>query len=420
MGLISRVSSRTYRNSTMSLLDKFKNFHVGDLPSAESLAKLAPKDLLKIKARRDFDSEVAKLTFEEHLELVVKEAQKYTQAFPKATFYGLLNKIRSMEDIAMISESGITSFCDARFFMLKFLSEIKQLNQLVFALLTLLMESLVTDSSSIEFLNDATTAEIKAGGTQEALFKAWLNILAISVENEIVTQQVLKIFLLEILDKIGDHARRCLDAFLSLAKRKDDERPSKLLAICCMVHLLIKFKKIEYPALYQDVFDTLASVDLLDSKPEITCQFLASTELLLKSPFLANYMPAKLIRQMAMLAWRSSRGEGTSKVREILATMKRINPTCDAWTELQVDTDFNYKSKNYFSEGGASSVYPELVTLRSHIEPDIVLDAGCVLRGDVIESSGIVVDFDGIDPESVDCLHNKSNRDQPKALRCFD
>jgi hypothetical protein len=402
----------------MALLEKFANIHLGPLPSPDQLVKLSPQDLKKIKARRDYDNELEQLDFVSHLECVMKEAEKHSSVFPISSFYSLLNKISSMESIALMAESGISEFCDVRLFTFRYFSKIKELNQLAFTLLTMQMENLTSDSKDIKFLNEASTVEITNGATKQALFEAWLNVLALTSDNEAICQQVLSIFLLEILDKIGEHGKKCLDGFLKLAK--NSSKPSKLVAVCCMIKLLMKFKHIEYPGIYQDVFDTLGDVETLDLKPEISLQFLGSTEILLRSPYLATFMPAKLIRQMAMLAVQSSRVEVTSKILEILGNMKKIMPQCDAWTELQTDTDFKYKTKNEFKEGGTSCIHPELVTLRTHIEPDIVLDSGCILRGEVIESSGILVDFDGIDHSKVDCLHNKETRENEKTLMCFD
>ena len=307
-----------------------------------------------------------------------------------------------------------------RLYTFKYFTTISELNQLGWVLLTMQMEKLTSNSNELQFLNGASTVEITNGATKEQLFKAWLKVLEVTSDNENICQQVLLIFLLEVLDKIGEFGKKCLDSFLKLAKNGNG-KPSKLVAICCMIKLLIKFQHIEYPKLYEDVFDTLGDVDMIDLKPEISLEFLGNVEILLKSPYLATFMPAKLIRQLAMLAVQSSRVELVSKILEILANMKRLMPQCDAWTELQSDTDFKYKVKNEFKEGGTSCIHPELVSLRSHIEPDIVLDAGCVLRGEIIEdSNGIVVDFDEIDPDKVDVMHNKETRDQVKTLRCFD
>jgi len=394
-------------------LDSFKSMWTAPLPK---LAGLSAQELISVKLRREYDAFLGKLELDELVLALQYEACEICDTkFPESTFERLMGRIRDDSDMMLLVESEIALFSDVKWHLFRYLAKVEKLDKMKFMLLTFSMEQLTSDITEVKFLNDASTEAIKSGAIQKSIADAWIRVLALVDSDESLKQQVLRIFLLEVLEKIGDHSKSCLDVFMSIAKRS--QTPSKLLAISCMLQLLMKFENIEHPRIYQDVFDVLSSMSLLDESTEVTLLFLDSVEILAKSTHLANFMLTKMLRALAMLAARTGRSEVSSRILQILASQKKINPTCRAWTELQIDTDFTYKKANEFKKGGVGSIHPELATLRYHIEPDIVLDAGRVLRGELTDSQGILVDFDEINPESVDLVHTKEKRNDEKVLK---
>merc|ERR1711981_1208324 len=151
------------------------------------------------------------------------------------------------------------------------------------------------------------------------------------------------------------------------------------------VDLLIKFKNLQYPKIYEEIFNTLSDYNLMDENTEASLQFISTVNILILSTHLPNYVLTKLLRQLAMVAVQSGRSEVTQKILDVLKKQKFKNPTDKAWTMLLANQDFNYKASNKLKNGGISTVHPELMTLRSHLEPDIVMNVGVVLRGELKE-----------------------------------
>merc|ERR1712226_1778845 len=257
------------------------------------------------------------------------------------------------------------------------------------------------------------------GSTQKECANAWLNLLSLADEN--IRQEILKIFLLEVLDKLGDSSKTCLDLLTKLAKTDPDDtktNPSSLLATTCMIKLLINFENVEYTKIYEDAFYKLQNVNLIDSDVKII-------NLILQSTYLPVFMRSKIIRQLAILANSSSKSEISSKCLSVISFQQRLNPDSNAFIELEYDQEFKYSFKNKFKIGGIETCFPELVNLRRHIEPEIVLQAGNIIsniqknttkispeefhKTSLLENTLISVDFDEINPEDVELIHDKSN-----------
>ena len=100
--------------------------------------------------------------------------------------------------------------------------------------------------------------------------------------------------------------------------------------------------------------------------------------------------------------------------------------------------EFKYSSKNTFQNSGKTSCFPELVNLRNHIEPEIVLQSGnliknihdfsesggkkanaeALLKTNKLESTVIAIDFEGIDSEEVGLAFDKGMVNDEMELIC--
>lgn len=282
--------------------------HFGPMPDADQLKKLSVDKLAAIKSRRTYENFLKNLppsadTTVILLKAIFFEAEHFNQKFPIFPVELLFCKISADDDILLLNESGILDFADFRLVIFKILSEIKTLNKTVFLFLSLIMEKFgqkfdendEQQNDEIQFLSEEFQEKILAGETQKYCAQAWLNLLTLS--NETLKQHILKIFLNEVIHKIGESGKICLDLLTKISKSENfSDSPSCLLGITCMIKLLIGFEDIEYVQIYEDCFYHLKNVKLIDSNVAISLIFLKKcVNLILQSTHLPVFMKSKIL-----------------------------------------------------------------------------------------------------------------------------
>ena len=371
--------------------------HFGPLPSKSSLPTLKKSDLQKLKLRKMYENFLESANFEDLVEALLFEGEHYQEDFPDKVFGMLFECVAFGEENenelgdenenedehdddspSPLSHSAQLAFFtnlldypDIRLNLFKLISKSPIINQNIFQLIFSAMQKLgqsENDLSKVQFLTEKSKSQVLAGQTQKYFSKAWLNLLAKSEEN--VKEEILNLFLEDLLDKFGEESKNCLDALTKLSNCNADTNPtcSSYLAFSCMIKLLINNDQVQFSKIYEDAFSKLKNAtDIFDKNVRIATTFLNTINLILQSTHLPIFMRTKIIRELAILANKSCRSEITSKILSIISFQQRNYSSDKAFLELKYNCEFNYKSKNSFKIGGIQTCFPEVVNLRGHI-----------------------------------------------------